>query len=132
TFLKMWASHLRAQGFPVVYFDAYANDYVPDAFAALVGEILELAESKLPKTGKAVKQLKERGVALGGLLLRGGLKLGARIAIRVGTAGLAKASDLAEVAEEIASEGERVSNQFIEDLLGSRRQQADTVELFRE
>src|SRR5690606_16379713 len=34
TFLKMWAGELRKSGFPVVYFDAFENDYVEDAFAA--------------------------------------------------------------------------------------------------
>jgi len=35
TFLKMWAGHLRQHGLPVVYFDAFANDYVEDAFTGL-------------------------------------------------------------------------------------------------
>ena len=44
-FLKMWAGELRKQGFPVVYFDAYANDFFEDAFLAIAGEILALAKS---------------------------------------------------------------------------------------
>lgn len=32
TFLKMWAGELRKAGFPVVYFDAFENDHVDDAF----------------------------------------------------------------------------------------------------
>jgi ABC-type hemin transport system ATPase subunit len=34
TFLKMWAGELRKSGFPVIFFDAFENDYAEDAFAA--------------------------------------------------------------------------------------------------
>lgn len=40
TFLKMWAGELRKQGYPTIYFDAFENDYVEDAFAALVREVI--------------------------------------------------------------------------------------------
>jgi hypothetical protein len=39
-FLKMWAGELRKLGIPVIYFDAYASDYVDDAFLALAGEVM--------------------------------------------------------------------------------------------
>ena len=36
-FLKMWAGELRKAGIPVVYFDAFANDYVDDALSIRSG-----------------------------------------------------------------------------------------------
>ena len=49
TFLKMWAGELRKAGYPVIYFDAFENDYIDDAFAALARELLELAEASSPR-----------------------------------------------------------------------------------
>src|SRR5260221_6330605 len=44
-FLKMWASELRKGGYPVIYFDAFENDYVEDAFGALAREVVALGEA---------------------------------------------------------------------------------------
>ncbi len=46
TFLKMWAGELRKAGFPVVFFDAFANDYIDDAFTALAGQLIALVQEK--------------------------------------------------------------------------------------
>jgi predicted KAP-like P-loop ATPase len=46
TFLKMWAGELRKAGFPVVYLDAFRNDYESDAFTAVASEIIALANTK--------------------------------------------------------------------------------------
>ncbi len=43
TFLKMFAGELRKDGFPVVYFDAFQNDYLDDAFTAIASEIVAMA-----------------------------------------------------------------------------------------
>lgn len=44
TFIKMWCGHMRNAGYPVIEFDAFKNDYTDDAFMALAGEVLLLAE----------------------------------------------------------------------------------------
>ena len=41
TFLKMWAQHLRNEGFPVVEFNAWETDFTDDPFVALSSEITE-------------------------------------------------------------------------------------------
>jgi len=46
-FLKMWAGELRKTAIPVIYFDAFKNDYFNDAFVAIVGEIISLATGKV-------------------------------------------------------------------------------------
>src|SRR5690242_6307744 len=42
-FLRMWAGELRKKSYPVIYFDAFQNDYSNDAFGAIAGEIVGLA-----------------------------------------------------------------------------------------
>ncbi len=59
TFIKMWAGLLRQNGHPVIYFDAFANDYIDDAFLAIAGEVVALSrdkkESKYFRTHKVSK-----------------------------------------------------------------------------
>ena len=41
TFLEMWSQHLRNQGFPVVRFNAWENDFSGEPFVALSTELTE-------------------------------------------------------------------------------------------
>jgi hypothetical protein len=40
TFVKMWAGELRKKNIPVIYFDAFANDHVDNAFLAIAAEVI--------------------------------------------------------------------------------------------
>jgi predicted KAP-like P-loop ATPase len=44
TFVKMLASHMRKNGHPVIHFDAFANDFVDDAFLAIAGQVINLSQ----------------------------------------------------------------------------------------
>ena len=44
TFIKMWLGLLRQNNFPVIYFDAFVNDHIEDAFTAIAGEVIALAD----------------------------------------------------------------------------------------
>ena len=48
TFLKMWAQHLRNEGFPVVEFNAWETDASGDPFLALTSEITTRSDSEWP------------------------------------------------------------------------------------
>ena len=41
TFLRIWAQHLRNEGFPVVEFNAWETDFSEDPFVTLSGELTE-------------------------------------------------------------------------------------------
>ena len=91
TFIKQWAGHLRtAHRAPVIYFDAFANDFQEDAFVALAGEIIACAEKLTdeddsPKT-KFVDQAKQAARLL--------LPMLTKIAIKVATLGALSGEDL--------------------------------------
>lgn len=79
TFLKMWAQHLRNEGFPVVEFNAWETDFTGDPFVALSSEITEgLAEWDSPTVADKIKETKEtaqkvlRWVAPGAIRLASG------------------------------------------------------------
>src|SRR5262245_60944601 len=55
TFLKMWAGELRKAGIPVVYFDAFENDYAEDAFTAIASQLVSLAQERRKANSRAVQ-----------------------------------------------------------------------------
>ena len=65
-FAKQWAGELqKSEGAPVIYFDAFANDYQNDAFFALAGEMV----GALEKCGAGTEELKSKAVVAGKALL---------------------------------------------------------------
>jgi hypothetical protein len=95
-FLKMWQGELKNQGFPVIYFDAFANDYFEDAFIPLAAEIVGLAHKKLK--ANAYDDLKTKATRLGKLVMRSGLKIG----IKAVTLGVLDVGDIeGTIADEI-------------------------------
>ena len=60
TFLRIWAQHLRNEGFSVVEFNAWETDFSEEPFLTLSTELtegLQSGETKLP--GKTIKNLKD-------------------------------------------------------------------------
>jgi predicted KAP-like P-loop ATPase len=128
TFLKMWAGELRKAGFPVVYFDAFASDYVDDAFLAIAGEIIALVEERKKAKTKIGKRLVESAVSTGKVLLRSGLKLG----VKAATLGAIAAADLEEVAGDFATEASTLADKYLGELLTKQKQQKETIQGFRD
>ncbi|WP_288198649.1 P-loop NTPase fold protein [uncultured Pleomorphomonas sp.] len=131
TFLKMWAGELRKSGHPVIFFDAFENDYVEDAFAALAREIIELAEEKAPQKGKVIEDIRDKASQLGVLLLKGATKVGVKVAVRAATAGLASADDFKDLGEDISKEVEGAAEAYMNQLLDQPRKQKQIAEGFR-
>jgi predicted KAP-like P-loop ATPase len=105
TFLKMWAGELRKAGHPVVYFDAFESDYVDDAFLAIAGEIIALANEKEKANTPKGKRLVKSAVGAGKVLLRSSLKLG----VKAATLGVVGSAEFEETAKDFASESQRSS-----------------------
>ena len=131
TFLKMWAGELRNAGHPVIFFDAFENDYIEDAFAALAREIVILAESKIPKTDKIACSLKEKTANLGIALLKGSLKVASKAAFRAATAGIVDTSDFKEIAEDTEKEADDLAKHYIDNLLNEPKRQKELSSQFR-
>ena len=132
TFLKMWAGELRKNGHPVIFFDAFENDYVEDAFAALAREVVELAENaKLPDI-KTIETIRNSAARLGVLLLRSSAKIGLKVAVRAATAGLTDSDDFKDAAKDIEKEAENAAEVYMNQLLEKPRKQKEIILQFRE
>lgn len=102
TFLRIWAQHLRNQGFPVVEFNAWETDFAGDPFVSLSTELTEglraytdeMLATKIDDTRKVAAEVIRRAVP--------GL-------IRVATAGILDVSPLMEkeLGQALASAAEK-------------------------
>jgi hypothetical protein len=131
TFLKMWAGELRKQGFPVVFFDAFANDYMTDAFMALAGQIVTLAEKTDKRRSARSDEFVTQAKRVGKVLLRSSLK----IALKSATLGVLDSEALEGVAKEatkdIAKEASDLEDKYIGELLTQQAQEKDAIEGFK-
>jgi KAP family P-loop domain len=126
-FLKMWAGKLRQENFPVIYFDAFENDYAEDAFTAIASEIIALTEEKNKGNKPVVEKLVEHATGAGKILLRSSLKIG----IKAATLGVLDGDEFKDIEKDIAAETSKLWDQHIGELLTKQIEQKETMETFR-
>jgi hypothetical protein len=132
TFLKMWAGELRKAGFPVVYLDAFENDYIEDAFAVLVRQILTLSEESETVSQTVVDVFRKHSLDLGKQLLKSGLKIGASAGVKIITAGAFDGRDLDTLKEAISEGTAEAADNYLGDLFSKPNEQKDAAIAFRE
>jgi KAP family P-loop domain len=130
TFLRQWAGELRTKDFPVILFDAFENDYVSDAFAALAREIVELIDKGKGKNGIGV-DLKKNVINVGKLLLKSGGKIALKVGTRVVTAGMLSDTDIKGAVDSVGEEVSEAYGNYMEELLDSPRKQKETIASFK-
>jgi hypothetical protein len=128
TFLRMWETDLKRVGIPVVFFDAYRNDYQSDPFIALTAAILSAAEKPEGAAKTAVKAVAKEGGKVAKLLLRGGFRVG----LKVMTLGVLNGTEFEGLAEEIASELQDATDGYIDDAIASSKAEQDQFAAFRD
>jgi KAP family P-loop domain len=126
TFIKMLAGHLRNEGFPVIYFDAFENDHVDNGFLTIAGEVIRLSRDlKKDKTSQH-KRFVKKAARAGGILLR----MGAKIGVKAATLGAIDAADfegLKSVAGDIANVTSTKADEYVESLLKLQSQEHETL-----
>ena len=127
-FLKMWAGELRKLGFPVIYFDAFAHDYFDDAFLAIAGELIALADEATRIDKGKLTDFKTKAGRAAKIIARASLKMG----VRAVTLGAGKAEDLEGLADALASEAESLVDEHIGQLITKQKEQKSTVSAFRD
>lgn len=127
-FLKMWAGELRSRGVPVVFFDAFENDFVADPFTAIAGQLVDLAREKQKLSTKVGKAFVKAAVGTGKVLLRSGLKLG----VKAITLGVVNAEELDSLSDDIADELGEIADKHLGELITKAAQDRSVIEAFRQ
>lgn len=131
TFLKQWKCDLEEKrtDISVIYFDAFENDYLDDAFAALSREVVTIAEAKA--NSEISKEFKEKVVACGAVLLRGAVKLGLKAGVRAVTLNLINSDDMKDVRADLQEVFTDSAATIMDSLLQEPRRQRAEIEEFR-
>ena len=123
TFLKMWAGELRKDHIPVIYFDAFANDFSGDAFAALAGEVVGLMQEKKKLSQKKGKEFIRKATAVGKVLGRSGFKL----AVQAATAGVIRDVGLTSMSGDVSSEMAGLADTHIGELITNQNRNRELI-----
>ena len=109
TFLRMWARHLRNEGFPVVEFNAWETDFSGDPLIALS---TELTESLRDSNNGTLEARIERTMELAKEVIRGSLPG----AIRIATGGVLDLQPLLENGVSEYKKARKALKEFRESL----------------
>jgi len=128
TFVKMWQKLLDKSDVPNIYIDAFASDYVDDAFMVVAGAITDYVSANAPekKSEEFIDKAKNVGAHV--------LSLGAKIGIRAISAGIIKESDfedLNKIGEDIANDISTSAEKYIKERLTNHKKERQSIEHFR-
>lgn len=133
TFAKMWSALLKDKGCRCIYIDAFANDYLDDAFIVIVGEIVSYVKETYsvgdPIHSAAESLLKKASHA--GVKL---LSFGAKIGLKAATLGVLKNEDfrdLEEIKEAVTSDSFDFASNMFETKLREHKADVASIEEFR-
>lgn len=131
TFVKMWQGLLNKYRVPNIYIDAFANDYVDDAFISVASAITSYAQENIEKSKKEkLSELTKKTIQVGGHLL----SWSARIGIKAATLGIIKDSDIEEledVKKELSKSASDLVGDFIEERINSHSKDIELIESFK-
>jgi len=131
TFVKMWQGLLTNKDIPNIYIDAFANDYVDDAFISITSSITtyineNLSEDDAEKGAEFKEKAKNVGVQL--------LSWTAKVGVKAATLGAIKDSDiddLKDIKNDLAKGVSSVVGDFVADRLASHAQDVEIMKSFK-
>ncbi|HEX8449334.1 MAG TPA: P-loop NTPase fold protein, partial [Allosphingosinicella sp.] len=130
TFARMWAAHLRSQGVPSIYFDAFATDYIEDPFQAVSSAFIRAAHDARQThspvyerfVANAARAVKKMGAT--------GAKIGAKI-ITLGVLGTAEIEQLGEIRDTLADSMGEISEESVKRRLEEQAGAEATIAALR-
>lgn len=132
TFVKMWQGLLSEAQVPNIYIDAFANDYLDDAFISVASAITVFVEENIEKdSSEKVAELKTKAKRIGGQLV----SWSAKLAVKAATLGAIKESELDELNEiknDLSKGTSNLLGNIIEERLVSHSKDIALIEEFRE
>ena len=129
TFVKMWQGMLKNKGIPSIYIDAFANDYVDDAFIAVASSITAFIDANTLSPDKS-NEFKEKAKIVGVQLLSWTAKVG----IKAATLGAIKDGDIEELKDiknDLAKGLSNIVGDFVGERLASHSKDIELLESFK-
>lgn len=131
TFVKMWQGLLTQAQVPNIYIDAFANDYIDDAFIAVASAITTYIEdNSVNPDVKKTEEFREKAKHVGVQLLSWSAKVG----IKAATLGAIKDSDieqLRDIQADVAKGLSTVVGDFVGERLISHKKDVERLQSFK-
>ena len=131
TFIKMWQGMLNQSEIPNIYIDAFANDYIDDAFITVASAITTyIEENSVNPDDEKSKEFSEKAKNVGVQLLSWTAKVG----IKAATLGAIKNSDIEELKDiqsDVAKGLSTVVGDFVGERLASHKKDAAALQSFK-
>jgi len=131
TFVKMWQGMLNQAEVPNIYIDAFANDYIDDAFIAVASAITTyIEENAVNPDDEKSKEFSEKAKHVGVQLLSWTAKVG----IKAATLGAIKDSDIEELKDiqaDVAKGLSTVVGDFVGERLASHKKDVEILQSFK-
>ncbi|QDF75041.1 MULTISPECIES: KAP family P-loop NTPase fold protein [Shewanella] len=131
TFVKMWQGMLTQDQVPNIYIDAFANDYIDDAFISVASAIMAYIETNAVKPNdEKLKNFNKKARQVGVQLLSWTAKVG----IKAATLGAIKDSDIEELKDiksDLAKGLSTVVGDFVGERLASHKQDVEVLQSFK-
>lgn len=119
TFAKMWKQFLKNDGYPVIYFDAFENDHIENAFISIIRVILDFFEQSKGSTKKLISKLKKSTTRVAKVLIPAFSK----IAISAATVGIINERVQDDISKNlgkiVSDESEKVLERYLTEKLSS-------------
>ena len=132
TFVKMWQGMLTQSHIPNIYIDAFANDYIDDAFIAVASAITTyIEENSVKPNEKKTKEFIEKAKHVGVQLLSWTAKVG----IKASALGAIKDSDIEELKDikaDVAKGLSTVVGDFVGERLVSHKKDVEQLQSFKD
>ena len=132
TFVKMWQGLLSESKIPNIYIDAFATDYVDDAFISIISPITDYAERNIIKEHhEKIAELRQKSKKVGGKLL----SWSARVGVKAATLGIIKDADLDELKDikgDLSKSASDLVGDFIEERINSHAKDIELIQSFKE
>jgi hypothetical protein len=132
TFVKMWRGLLAESKIPSIYIDAFANDYIDDAFISVASAITGFVSENIEKdSAEKLSDLKEKTKKIGTQFLAWSAKIG----IKAATLGIIRDSDIEELKDiktDLSKDMSSLIGEFIEERLESHTKDVELIQSFRE
>lgn len=132
TFVKMWQGLLSENKIPNIYIDAFANDYIDDAFISVASAITAYAEKNIVNNKRDdLENLKETTKKVGGKLI----SWGTRVGVKAVTLGIIKDADIDEltaIKDELANDTSDLAEKFVEERISSHANDVALIQSFKE
>ncbi|MCB0337071.1 MAG: hypothetical protein KDD62_12225 [Bdellovibrionales bacterium] len=126
-FLKLWCNELEADGFPVVYFNAFEHDYQGDAFVSLVAEFISLIEEFRGVPAGRKKKFKDASVKVGKTIARSTLN----VAIKAASAGVIDATQASDAIEAAIQQIDREASAIVDQAFKAKVAQRKALASFK-